>query len=88
MWLEREANVIGVGAVLPDHNGWVQAALSERIAGSFGPQIAESLAILKGLQLSVSSGFLNIIVESDAKSIVDAIASDGYAFVSFWTYCR
>ncbi|KAK3218732.1 hypothetical protein Dsin_012702 [Dipteronia sinensis] len=46
---------------------------SQRIEASFSPQVAEALAISRGLQLAIDTGLHPCRIESDEKIVVDWI---------------
>ncbi|KAK3231306.1 hypothetical protein Dsin_003187 [Dipteronia sinensis] len=48
-------------------------ASTQRIVARVSPQVAEALALLRGIQFVVDSGLMPAIVESDAKVVVDMI---------------
>ncbi|XP_038704726.1 uncharacterized protein LOC120000672 [Tripterygium wilfordii] len=79
----NEAHAIGVGAVIRDHNGQVCAALSECMAGAFGPQVVKAYALMKGTQLAIHMGVSNLIIESDSHVLVNAIRSEAYELAPF-----
>ncbi|KAK3189239.1 hypothetical protein Dsin_028800 [Dipteronia sinensis] len=63
----------GLGVVILDCCGRVLISSCRNIGSCYQPQIAEALAILEGLQLAISLGFLPAILESDALVGVQAI---------------
>ena len=55
-------NLIGVGAVLRDHDGSVVASFTKKISASFSPHMAEAMAVQKSLILSMAHGLLADII--------------------------
>ncbi|KAK3230415.1 hypothetical protein Dsin_002296 [Dipteronia sinensis] len=67
--------LVGFGIVIRDSEGFVMASSSQRIEASFTPQVAEALAISRGLQLAIDTGLHPCRIASDAKIVVDWINS-------------
>jgi ribonuclease HI len=63
----------GMGVVIRDHAGSFTAGFSCRTDGSFSAEVVEILAIQEGCLLARDLGLSNIIVESDAQAILQAI---------------
>ncbi|KAK3194307.1 hypothetical protein Dsin_025617 [Dipteronia sinensis] len=68
--------VIGVGVIIRNYRGEVYASFTQRILACFSPPVAEATAILRGLRFAIDSGLLPVVLESDAKWVVDLINSD------------
>ncbi|PON85644.1 Ribonuclease H-like domain containing protein [Trema orientale] len=68
-------DVVGMGAVIRDHNGVVLAACFSRFFGNFSAKDAELIAIREGLRFAIDAGLSPSCVESDALKIVSAILS-------------
>ncbi|KAK3192969.1 hypothetical protein Dsin_024279 [Dipteronia sinensis] len=49
---------------------------AQRIEANFSPQIAEAVAILRGIVFAKDMGFLPAVVESDALGVVNIINTD------------
>ncbi|KAK3227490.1 hypothetical protein Dsin_007352 [Dipteronia sinensis] len=64
----------GIGVVIRDSHGHVRASLCQNLNANFQPQVAEALAILKGIDLAFENGFLPAVLESDALTVVNAIS--------------
>ncbi|KAL5742092.1 hypothetical protein ACOSP7_028824 [Xanthoceras sorbifolium] len=72
--LDIENNsMIGVGVVLRDHKGQVLGFSWQRFRGCFSPQVAEALAMLRGLHFALELGINPCIVESDASNVVELV---------------
>ncbi|KAK3184510.1 hypothetical protein Dsin_031796 [Dipteronia sinensis] len=67
--------VYGIGVVIRDSNGLVMAILCQNINVNYHPQIANALAILKGIWLTQNIGRVPIVLELDALSVVNSIVS-------------
>ncbi|KAK3225424.1 hypothetical protein Dsin_005286 [Dipteronia sinensis] len=70
-WLAKLACcVVGVGLVVRDSMGCVLATSSQRVVATYNAQLAEAVAIHRGLVLACETGLYPIEVESDAKVVV------------------
>ncbi|KAI9159664.1 hypothetical protein LWI28_000750 [Acer negundo] len=70
------AGLVGVGMVVRDNMGCVMAACLKRYSNSFSIEIAESLAVLKGLELASDSNFVTVCLESDSLVAITRIISN------------
>ncbi|KAK2642676.1 hypothetical protein Ddye_024439 [Dipteronia dyeriana] len=66
---------VGIGIFVWDSSWAVVASSAQSILAGFNTQIAESIAILKELQLALETCFWNCIIESDAQVVVNLINS-------------
>ena len=64
--LDMVGHTVGVGVVIRNSDGLVMASNSQEIATTFSPQVAEAVAICRGLQLAVDSGLIPCMLESTA----------------------
>ncbi|KAL5743416.1 hypothetical protein ACOSQ2_026532 [Xanthoceras sorbifolium] len=53
--------------------GLVMAAGSVKLCGSFSPSLAETLAIRRGMQLALETGFSPLLLESDCLGAINAV---------------
>ncbi|KAK3224784.1 hypothetical protein Dsin_004646 [Dipteronia sinensis] len=67
--------VSGLGVVIRDDKGFVRASACYGFKVNYHPQIAEALAIYKGILLTVNTGLLPAMLESDALTVVNVIRS-------------
>ncbi|KAK1551128.1 hypothetical protein Q3G72_030748 [Acer saccharum] len=67
---------VGVGIIIRNVRGDVLSSSPQPISAGFGVQIAECVALLRGLQLGVSLGLVPCIVESDALTVVNLVNSN------------
>ncbi|XP_059453477.1 uncharacterized protein LOC132184014 [Corylus avellana] len=72
---ERTGNV-GLGAIIRNHQGEVLAARSLTRVGLLEPAAAEALGALMAIQLARDMGYLSIILEGDAKVVIEAVLSN------------
>ena len=71
--IPKSSNFVGVGAVIRNSSGLVMAALAQNLPGKFTVKEAEALALRYGLSWALDV-FLPIhFVESDAKTVVQAL---------------
>ncbi|KAK3211119.1 hypothetical protein Dsin_015825 [Dipteronia sinensis] len=73
--LDMRQLCVGMGLAIRDHAGNVMATSAQRIDASFTPQLAEAIAILRGLQFAIETGLFPILVESDALEVVNLVNS-------------
>ncbi|KAK2642703.1 hypothetical protein Ddye_024466 [Dipteronia dyeriana] len=66
---------VGLGMIIRDHLGFVLGASAQTVVANFCPQIAEALAIFRGLTFVVESGLIPVVIESDALEVVNIINS-------------
>ncbi|KAK3217704.1 hypothetical protein Dsin_011674 [Dipteronia sinensis] len=62
--------IVGVGIVIRDLDGFVEAASSQRISATYSPHVAKAVAIYKGFLLASQTDFWRVEVESDAAVVV------------------
>ena len=68
----------GIGAVIRDATGQMFGGLMHNIPGALSPQASEALALLFGIQFCLMEQHKNVIVESDAASIMEAVQSKDF----------
>ncbi|KAL5732981.1 hypothetical protein ACOSQ2_032673 [Xanthoceras sorbifolium] len=78
--LDVSTGCSSAGAVIRNHEGLVMACCAQQLGVGFFVLIAESMAILRGLQLALSSGLLPALIESDCLLAVSAINGDHVYF--------
>ncbi|KAK3198140.1 hypothetical protein Dsin_021555 [Dipteronia sinensis] len=66
-------NCVGVGIVIRNHCGLIMGSSAQRIEANFSSQIAEAVAILRGIVFAKDMGLLPAVVESDALGVVNLI---------------
>ncbi|KAK2649623.1 hypothetical protein Ddye_017112 [Dipteronia dyeriana] len=73
--IQADKQLVGVGLIVRQSNGLVLVASAQCFTACFSPLVAEAVAILRGLQCAVSCGFYPVVLDSDAKWVVDLINS-------------
>ncbi|KAK3222978.1 hypothetical protein Dsin_010003 [Dipteronia sinensis] len=68
--IDIQGGRIGFGSVIRDSTGFVMDASSQVMVGSFNAQVAETIAILRGIQFSKDCRLFPCIFESDAELVV------------------
>lgn len=68
-----EGDKWGIGVVVRDYEGVVVGASSWQVVSLPDSEVAEALAMQKGLEFAKDMSFLNLIVESDALNVVSAL---------------
>ncbi|KAK3221714.1 hypothetical protein Dsin_008739 [Dipteronia sinensis] len=63
------------GVIIRDCNGYVMASLCHYFEPCCQPQIAEAMAILRGLRFALETGLVPTSLESDALAVVNMIGS-------------
>ncbi|XP_030969974.1 uncharacterized protein LOC115990267 [Quercus lobata] len=69
----KESNKAGIGVVVRDSQGWVLAALTEKVDGVQDAEVIEALAIRRAIRFAIETSFNCVIIESDSLSVVKAI---------------
>ncbi|KAI9196495.1 hypothetical protein LWI28_024414 [Acer negundo] len=70
----REANnPVGVGTIIRDSDAKVLVVVAKRMEACYDPLMAEAAAILFGIRVVVERGLLPVVLESDAKGVVNMI---------------
>ncbi|XP_050280341.1 uncharacterized protein LOC126721341 [Quercus robur] len=69
----KETNKAGIGVVVRDSQGWVLAALTEKVDGVQDAEVIEALAIRRAIRFAIETSFNCVIIESDSLSMVKAI---------------
>ncbi|XP_071926262.1 uncharacterized protein [Coffea arabica] len=65
----------GIGVVVRDHQGQVEALMAERVSEALNAEHVECLAFLKALQFAKDFGISHLTLEGDALGIVQRINS-------------
>ncbi|KAL5775273.1 hypothetical protein ACOSP7_012830 [Xanthoceras sorbifolium] len=73
-------NLIGLGIIVRDHSDYVLAASAQKLVAGYSVDIAEALAVLRGLQFALASGLLPTIVETDSFTVTTAINNPSVYF--------
>ncbi|KAK3188793.1 hypothetical protein Dsin_028354 [Dipteronia sinensis] len=66
---------VGIGIIIRDSSGAVMVSSSQSFDAGYDSQVAESVAILRGIQLALDTGLWQCTVESDAQVVVNLINS-------------
>ncbi|XP_059451110.1 uncharacterized protein LOC132181902 [Corylus avellana] len=75
--LNRPKGVMGLGIVVRDSEGRVRAARSNTRRGLLDPTVAEAVAAYQAVLFCNELGYTHIILEGDAKNIVDVVKDNG-----------
>jgi hypothetical protein len=78
---------VGVGIVIRDHKGRLVAARCFSFVGNLGPTAAKALGVYHVTVLSVEMGVQNVILEGDAKTVVQAVNSREIHTGKKWAAC-
>ncbi|KAK3187896.1 hypothetical protein Dsin_027457 [Dipteronia sinensis] len=76
--VDVEEGFIGIGVAVRDSTGFVMASSSQRITTTYSSQVAETVAITRGLQFAKDSGLLPCVLESDAAVVVKWINDESH----------
>lgn len=74
--IELPTNRMGIGVVIRDASGEVQAAMTQVIPYINDSVMAKSLATWKAVSFYHDSGFTQVIVEGDSQSVVSTLCQD------------
>ena len=69
----KKTNKAGIGVVVRDSQGWVLAALTEKVDGIQDVEVIEALAIRRAIRFAIETSFNCVIIESDSLWVVKAI---------------
>jgi ribonuclease HI len=69
----NDRNEAGIGVIIRNHQGEVMGALSQRIPYPHSVEAVEASAARSAIQFAKDLGFMNIDLEGDSTSIVEAI---------------
>jgi hypothetical protein len=75
--LNIKENYIGIGIVARDHNGDFMGARAITTLAMGVPKVAEAMAVLGAVLFCKEVGFFDVILEGDAKQIVDEANAAG-----------
>ena len=64
---------MGFGAIIRDHAGRVEAALSKHFAAPLGPLETNAKAMEEGVLFAWDVGIWDSVVESDSMIVIDAL---------------
>ena len=67
----------GIGVVFRDHEGYVIAALSQRIPLSQSVEMAEALAVRRAVVFAQELSLTNVIIEGDCLRVIHALVDSG-----------
>lgn len=74
------SGIFCIGCVLRDHEGSFLGAFQNSFAGSLTPKEAEAVGFLEALSWLKSKGIDRVILEADAKEVVDSIRNFSRCF--------
>ncbi|KAL5807743.1 hypothetical protein ACOSQ3_028434 [Xanthoceras sorbifolium] len=78
--MDLNKNMVGLGIIVQDHSGFVFAASAHKLVAGYSVDIAEALAVLKGLQFALASSFLPANVETDSIAVATTINNPSIYF--------
>ncbi|KAK2653232.1 hypothetical protein Ddye_013088 [Dipteronia dyeriana] len=71
--IDAGSGKVGICIIIRNGDGKVIASGAQVVLARFSPLVAESVALLKGLQLGLSVGVLPCVIESDALGVVNLV---------------
>ena len=74
---------MGVGVIIRNERGEVVQAASKSILGPLEPTTGEAIALVHVAAMCRDGGLENIILEGDAKQVVDEVNSNGRRWCRF-----
>ncbi|KAK2646057.1 hypothetical protein Ddye_021252 [Dipteronia dyeriana] len=66
---------MGLGIIIRDNKGAVMASSAQYLNAGYSPQVAEAMAIFRGLQFAVDTGLVPCMIESDAQVVINLLIS-------------
>ena len=79
----REDNSAGVGVVIRDEQGFLVAAMTDKIPLPYSVSAVEVLAAVKALRFAGDIGLESFILEGDSKITIDALAGNNMEHAEF-----
>ncbi|KAK2649115.1 hypothetical protein Ddye_016604 [Dipteronia dyeriana] len=73
--IRNDVMKMGFGIIIHDSNGVVMASSVQSLNARFPPQMAEAMAICRGLQFAVETGLVPCVMESDAQVVINLLNS-------------
>ncbi|GLT91732.1 hypothetical protein SLE2022_096050 [Rubroshorea leprosula] len=73
--LDEQSGVYGMGAVIPNEQGQVIAAMASKGNGYFPAAVVEAYSVKKALSWVAELGLRGVEVESDAACVVSAVSA-------------
>ncbi|TXG63844.1 hypothetical protein EZV62_010838 [Acer yangbiense] len=64
--IDKAGQCVGFGMVIPDSEGFIMIASSQKVTSTYSPQIAEAVAIQQGIQMACDSSLHPLMLESNA----------------------
>ncbi|KAK1566581.1 hypothetical protein Q3G72_001669 [Acer saccharum] len=77
---------VGFGIIIRNDSGAVMGSSIQPAVATVSPQAAEAMAIFRGITFALKTGFLPLVVESDAKGVVELI-NKGVPSDADFRYC-
>ncbi|KAK2645800.1 hypothetical protein Ddye_020995 [Dipteronia dyeriana] len=73
--ISNDVMKMGFGIIIRDSNGAVMASSVQSLNVRFPPQMAEAMAIFRGLQFAAETGLVPCVMESDAQVVINLLNS-------------
>ena len=80
----EEDNAYGVGIMICDWRGRFVTGKCKKFIGAVEAHSAETMVVKEGLQLASDLGIRALIIESEARVVVEYFGSDSNDMGSFW----
>ncbi|KAK3182689.1 hypothetical protein Dsin_029975 [Dipteronia sinensis] len=71
--LDAADEIVGIGIIACNSQGQVMGCNAQKILSRYSPQVAEALAVLRGIQFTRDMGLWPCVFESDALSVVKLV---------------
>ncbi|KAK3211336.1 hypothetical protein Dsin_016042 [Dipteronia sinensis] len=71
--IDGNSQVVELGMVIQNHQGWVMAARSQHLQERYWPQIAKATAVLCRIDLAIETWLLPFVVETDALEMANLV---------------
>lgn len=76
--VDKDKQAVGIGLVIRDLQGIVMATSTQRIHASYSPLVAEAVAVLRGVIMTIETGLTPFVVETDALGVANLVKA-GFA---------
>jgi hypothetical protein len=81
--IDGERQCMGVGVLIRDYHGFVNAAISKKKNGVQDPTVAEAGGALLAAEFCRDLGFLDVILEGDCLTVIKALRDSNLSWSAY-----